>query len=182
MKGLSHRQKLFVDALRADPTRNGTKAAIAAGYPAKSAAETAVRLLKTEKVQKLLQAADKASLTRLKMTAEELDSRLAEIVRADLREAFNPDGSMKNPAMLPDSLRATLVSFEFGAKGKKFKATDRLAAIQLFYRRMGLLIEKSEVAITGTLTTQQRAARVQALIAKGKASGGEPLKDTITPT
>lgn len=62
--------KLFVAHYLADPERNGTKAAIAAGYSAKTAYSAANRLLKNVEVQALIESKTEKRINKLEIDAD----------------------------------------------------------------------------------------------------------------
>jgi phage terminase small subunit len=75
--------------------RNGTRAAIAAGFSAKSAAVTASKLLKNPKVQAELTRLQKASCNRLDITLDAVNQELAKLAFVDAGQFLTIDSEGK---------------------------------------------------------------------------------------
>jgi phage terminase small subunit len=73
--------------------RNGTRAAIAAGFSAKSAAVTASKLLKNPKVQAELARLHKASCDRLDITLDAVNQELAKLAFVDAGQFLTIDSN-----------------------------------------------------------------------------------------
>jgi phage terminase small subunit len=73
--------------------RNGTKAAIAAGFSAKSAAVTASKMLRNPKVQSELARLQKASCDRLDITLDAVNQELAKLAFVDAGEFMTIDSN-----------------------------------------------------------------------------------------
>jgi phage terminase small subunit len=73
--------------------RNGTKAAIAAGFSAKSAAVTASKLLKNPKVQAELARLQKTSCDRLDITLDAVNQELAKLAFVDAGQFLTIDSN-----------------------------------------------------------------------------------------
>src|SRR5512146_2851515 len=72
---------------------NGTQAAIAAGWSARSAHVIASRLLKKDNVQALVQAHRKAAQTKVEHKTERTLQEAMRIAYFDPRKLFNADGT-----------------------------------------------------------------------------------------
>jgi phage terminase small subunit len=90
----SEKRAVFVREYLVD--RNGTRAAIAAGYTPRSASVTSCRLLKNAKVQAEVSQATEQRLERLEVTADAVIQELAKIAFANLHDCLSlrPDGSI----------------------------------------------------------------------------------------
>jgi hypothetical protein len=75
--------------------RNGTKAAIAAGFSTKSAAVTASKLLRNPKVQAELTKLQKASCDRLDITLDAVNQELAKLAFVDAGQFMTIDAEGK---------------------------------------------------------------------------------------
>jgi phage terminase small subunit len=93
--GLKEIERLFVSAYVADPKRNGTKAAIAAGYACgengASAAVAAHRLLRKDKIIKAVQALERWAASE-DCLLPRLVAALKAIAFTDLRDVMRWDG------------------------------------------------------------------------------------------
>ena len=104
LKKLTERELRFVEAYLLDP--NGTKAAVAAGYSAKTAKSIAEQLMKRPHVAAKL-AADRAA--REKRTGVSADSLLLDIdraPRADVGDLFGSDGQLLPVKSWPEAWRS----------------------------------------------------------------------------
>lgn len=145
-RGADARRKLFIAAYLANH-KNGTKAAIEAGFSAKSASAKACQLLKEPDVSKAILEAETAMLEKHNMTAESVLIQLGRIVNFDIRKLYNPDGTLKSIHELDDDTASALSSFEIEeikAEGtvigmtRKVKGHDKNRAIDSAMRHFGL--------------------------------------------
>ena len=102
--------ELFAQAYVA--LRNGTQAAIAAGYGEKCAAVQSSRMLKTTAVASRIAELEAALLTKHNMTADSVMRQLASIVHFDIRKLFDESGQLKPLADLDDDTAFALSSVE----------------------------------------------------------------------
>ena len=137
-RGTAERRATFVrEYLRNG--RNGTQAAIAAGYAPAGAHVTASRLLSQSKIAKQID-------TRLAKAAEitglSLERTLLEVARvaySDPRRYWRPDGSMVPQSEWTEGMAAAVASVEEGPDGaKKLKLWDKNAALDKAMRHLGL--------------------------------------------
>lgn len=121
-----------------------------------------------------------ALVARDEWLVQELMNELKNIGLADLRDAYNNDGSLKAPKDWPESLAKAIAGVEtdelFEGAGKdrehvgftkKLKLWPKLDAIKIMLQKVGALIEKKEVLHTFDATTRmqeleerRRAARL----------------------
>ncbi len=89
------------------------------------------------------------------ITPDRVLLELARVAFSDVASFFNPDGTIKKPADLDEDQRAVLAGFEASiqnvsaADGKqdlihKFKAWDKVKALELLAKHFGLTTEKVE--------------------------------------
>lgn len=143
-------ERLFIEAYISNG-RNGAKAAIAAGYKASAAKRQAVRILERPSVQEALRKRQEELAKRYELTTESVIAELAKIVRADLREMFNEDGSLKPPSEWPDHLAGAIASVEvfeeFAGRGadrvqigftKRIKVFDKNSALEKAMKHLGM--------------------------------------------
>ena len=159
-RGADARRKLFIAAYLAN-NKNGTKAAIEAGYSEKSAASKASQLLKEPEVAKAVLEAENALLAKHNLTAENVLIQLGRIVNFDIRKLYNPDGSLKSIHELDDDTASALSSFEIEeikAEGmtigmtRKVKGHDKNRAIDAAMRHFGLFEKDNSLRLTGNVS------------------------------
>jgi phage terminase small subunit len=128
--------------------RNGTRAAVEAGYSRKGADVAAARLLGDVRVSTQIAelTAELSQATRL--TAERVLAEIGRLAFADARKLFRPDGTLKSPAEWDDDIAAAVASVEIveseGEDGasvtctKRVKFWDKGAALEKAMRHLGL--------------------------------------------
>lgn len=159
-RGAEARRKLFVAIYLANG-KNGTRAAIEAGYSAKTAAAKASGLLKEPGVSKAILEAETALIEKHNMTAESVLMQLGRIVNFDIRKLYNPDGTLKSIHELDEDTALALSSFEIDevkAEGvtigftRKVKGHDKNKAIDSAMRHFGLFEKDNSLKLTGNVT------------------------------
>ena len=147
---------------------NGRRAAIAAGYAAKSAESKASQLLRNVKVQALLAAETEARNERLKMNADDVLRDLVRERTADIAAIFDDAGGLKPISEWPMVFRTGLVTgievnelFGLDDEGnrtqvgytKKIKLVDRTKHLEMIGRhvRVGAFKEKIEHTVAKPL-------------------------------
>jgi len=155
---LRPRQQRFVDAYVDEP--NGTQAAIAAGYSAKTAGQMANENLKKPNIA----AAIEIGLNKKrKVITEKTDITAADVVRelsylgfSDVGDVFNFVGDqleMKPPSEIPESARRAIQSIKVRRiKGQslcevvELKFADKRASLELIGRHLGIFAERPPVS------------------------------------
>lgn len=142
---------------------NATLAAKEAGCPEASAHTTGARWLKNAKVAAVIAERRERLEERLLLTAERVDRELAKMIVFDKRDLFDEAGNPRPITDIDEVTRAAISGLDVetrevdvtGLAGtfartvtKKFKLVDQLRAMEIFYRRRGLLTDKHEVAVT----------------------------------
>lgn len=131
--------------------RNGTQAAIAAGFAPKSADVTAAQLLGDPRVRSLI---DEITASAAQISGLSLERTLQEVARlayADPRRMFRPDGTLIPVHEMDDDVAATVASFEHEtkvtndedgigtiARVAKLKTWDKNAALEKAMKHLGL--------------------------------------------
>jgi len=131
---------------------NGKASAIAAGYSEKTASAIACNLLRVPYIQEKLKAKMESKQEKFNLTADSVMQQLAAIVQFDIRKLYNPDGTLKNVDELDDDTAAAVSGIDVyldkektdtGMKvvgeTRKFKAFDKIQAIDRAMRHFGLL-------------------------------------------
>lgn len=167
MKGkLSEKERRFVDAYLGSSGGNATRAAIAAGYSRHTARQLGARLLSKVHVQAAIAQRQAKLSAEADVTAERVIQELARIGFADIRLLFDAQGQLRDPQSLSDAMAAAVVSVEVTKhrttkKGEtsteeyvtKVRMADKIGALSLLCRKLGLLRDKMEV--TGKVTLEQ---------------------------
>lgn len=134
--------------------RNGTRAAIAAGYAPKSAAVQASRLLTTDKVRRAVNTHREEVIAKVQQdTGITIERTLREIARIgffDPRRMFTEDGRPKAIHELDDDTAAVIAGLdvveEFAGQGqdrvqighvKKWKLADKKGALDMLMKHLG---------------------------------------------
>lgn len=155
---LNLKQQQFVAEYLVD--LNATQAAIRAGYSAKTAGSQGFDLLKKPEIAAAIAAAQQERGKRTEITADRVLQELGRIAFFDLRKLYRPDGSLKAMHELDDDAAAVLAgvdvvemqgSAEMGGEDgikhipeytKKVKIPDKVAALGLAMRHLGMLTDK----------------------------------------
>lgn len=159
---LNPKRQLFIAAYIVD--LNATKAAIAAGYSAKTAGQIGARLLKNVEISSEIERRLGQSLEKAQLTVERVDKELARLAFSDVRALFDDKGQLLAPKDLPeDAARAVAaieVTEEFKGHGevrervgytKKVKLWDKGSALALAMKRLGMIQESKTVNVSVTL-------------------------------
>lgn len=150
MRKLNPKQQRFVEEYLVD--LNATQAAIRAGYSPKTAGQIGERLLKKAEVQQALSRRMKAREQRTEVTQDRVVKELAKIAFGDPRNvmSWGPGGvTLKASAELTDDEAALVseVSETTTERGGslKLKTNDKLKALELLGRHLGMFRDKVEV-------------------------------------
>lgn len=158
--GLTPKQQRFVAEYLVD--LNATRAAITAGYSAKTAESQASRLLRNVKVAEAVEAGKTRQLAKAEVTAERVLAEIAKLCFSDARALFREDGSLKRPTEWDDEVAAAVAGVDvvemaggaaIGKGGalqhvpmytKKVKLWDKKGSLELLAKHFGILKEKVE--------------------------------------
>jgi len=159
---LTPKQMRFVDEWLID--FNGKQAAIRAGYSAKTAEATAARLLRNVKVQAEISRRQKDLQRRTEISQDRVVKELARIAFADATDYAcvetltyeNEDGTVspvqivspKDTDTLSDDQRAAIAGIKHGANGIEVKLHDKIKALELLGRHIGMFNDK--LSLSGT--------------------------------
>lgn len=150
MRKLTPKQQRFVEEYLVD--LNATQAAIRAGYSPKTAGQIGDRLLKKAETQQALAERMKAREQRTEVTQDRVVKELAKIAFGDPRNVmtWGPTGvKLKASTELTDDEAAFVsevseTTTEHGGS-LKLKTNDKLKALELLGRHLGMFKEKVEV-------------------------------------
>lgn len=144
---LRPKQQRFVHEYLVD--LNGTRAAIRAGYSARTAASIANENLRKPEID----AARAEMQVRTEVTADRVIQELAKIAFLDARKLFRSDGSLKAVHELDDDTAAALVSLDVRltesesgeiTKTARIKLADKRGALVDLGRHLGIFDVKRE--------------------------------------
>ena len=144
---LNGRQELFiVEYLKC---LNATKAAIAAGYSEKSAAETGCELLKNPKVASRI----REHFDNYAMSAAEVLANLAEIARGDVSDVVDHNGNLdmaaarraKKTNLIRKIRQRSVTTEESDIAETEIEMHDRLRALELLGKHHKLFTDKQEI-------------------------------------
>ena len=143
-KKLTGKQRRFVQEYAV--SWNGTQAAIRAGYSARNARKLASENLTKPDILRALDRRIKRISDGAEVRAVRILQELARVAFADLRDVveWGPDGVTLRPSddLTPDQA-AAVVEVSQGADGhKRIKAADKLRALELLGKRLGLFSDR----------------------------------------
>jgi phage terminase small subunit len=161
MTNLTPKQERFVEEYLID--LNATQAAIRAGYSQRTARSIGEENLRKPEISEAIQAAKAERSERTHITQDRVLQELARVAFFDIRKLYRDDGSLKQPHELDDDAAAVLqgvdvVEMAGGMKidagdgdmqhvpmyTKKTKIPDKVAALGLAMRHLGMLKDKVE--------------------------------------
>jgi phage terminase small subunit len=161
---LTAKRKRFVDEWLID--FNGTQAAIRAGYSEKTAAATAARLLRNVNIQNEIARRQRDLQKRAEVTQDRVVKELARVAFADASDYVcvetltyeNEDGTVspvqivspKDTDTLSDDQRAAIAGIKQGANGIEIKLHDKIKALELLGRHIGMFNDKLDIKATVT--------------------------------
>jgi len=143
--GLTAKQRLFTLEYLKD--FNATQAAIRAGYSAKTAAPAASRLLTNVKVSAEIQKAMRRRVDRLDLHAHRVLREIADHASANICDYLEIDdrGKVKlNLSMLTRDSAKGLAKYRITKDGFSITLTNRLKALALLGKHLGLFVEGHE--------------------------------------
>lgn len=143
---------------------NATQAAIRAGYSEKTAYSQGARLLKNVEIQEAIKKLEEAASERTAITKDMVLKELARVAFVDPRKLFDEEGRPKDIRFLDPDTAAALASVdiyeEFDYNGddkelsgytKKYKWADKLRALEILGKHLGMFTDK--VHVEGSVDT-----------------------------
>lgn len=158
---LTPKQERFVQEYLID--LNATQAAIRAGYSQRTARQIGDENLSKPDIRAAIQSAKAERSKRTEITQDRVLQELARIAFFDLRTLYREDGSLKAMSELDDDAAAVLAGVDVvetkgnaamgGEDGlrhipefvKKVKIPDKVGALGLAMRHLGMLKDKQEI-------------------------------------
>ena len=168
-KPLTPKQRKFISEYLID--RNATQAAIRAGYSKKTADVQGPRLLGKVRKTKFFQNKIKKQEERTEITADRILKELWRLGTVDIRQAFKPDGTLKDIKDIPEDVARAIGGIEVdeiytgGTKKlsrghtKKIKFWKKTEALELLGKHLKLFIERFD--ITGSIKLEDLVSKSQ---------------------
>lgn len=169
MARLTEKQKKFVNEYLKD--LNATQAAIRAGYSKKTADRIGNENLKKLEIQKYLEQRMKDREKRTEITQDQVVQELAKIalangtdfvriaIKTGYRDILNEAGEvirkepfeyqgveLLNTDEIPEEKRAAIAGIKQGANGIEVKLNDKVKALELLGRHLGMFKDKVELS------------------------------------
>lgn len=157
MAKLTAKQQRFVEEYLID--LNATQAAIRAGYSVKTAEQVGYQLLQKTSVSDYIQKRIKDREKRTEITQDMVLQELAKLGFFDIRKLFGESGKPKDITSLDDVVAASVVGMdimdlfegngedrEFVGYVKKYKMADKIRALELIGRHLGMWKDKVELS------------------------------------
>lgn len=173
-RGLTPKQKRFVEEYLID--LNATAAARRAGYSVKTADRIGPELLGKTCVFNAIEAAKAKRSARTEITQDRVLKELARVAFLDPRKVFKwgPDGVALLPSSELSEDEAAVISEVSESTSEsggsiKGKLLDKLKALELLGKHLGMFSDKMQVEHSGSLSLQAevRAALLERLAADG---------------
>lgn len=151
---LNPQQRLFVEHLLADKSFNPTAAAKAAGY--KNPSGSVQKLLSNKIVNAAIGKALHDRIEKTKVTAEMVIHELAAVAFSNIQEVMGDNDSIKKLSDLPENVARSISSIKVQHKTefdhgepvtvvvKEIKFWDKLNALTLLAKHLGMITEKHE--------------------------------------
>ena len=143
MGNLTNKQSRFVEEYLID--MNATRAAIRAGYSAKTAHVIGHENLSKPDVIGALNIKRAKLSERLEITQERILQEYARIGFSDLRKTIKPDGVMMLPQEIDDDTAAAISSLEITDGQVKIKVWDKPKALDAMAKHLGMFEGKKGV-------------------------------------
>ncbi len=160
MKKLTPKQKKFCIEYMID--LNGEQAAIRAGYSKISAQSTSSEILSYPNVKQAIKKLQKKQEKRTLIKADDVILELKKPAFSDIRKIYDNTGCLKNIKDLPNNVAGMIASVEsdelcegtgkdrkYIGQTKKVKLWDKLKALELLGKHLGLFTDKVEVTGKG---------------------------------
>lgn len=150
-KKLSEKQKRFCEEYLIH--LNGTKAAISAGYSARSATTTASDLLTYANVQGYLQELREKQKERTGITADRVLNELAKIAFSDVKRYLTDGNRIASVIGMSDEISPAIMEVrsetrlmgEQPVEFTRFKLHDKIGALTLIGKHLGMFNEQATI-------------------------------------
>lgn len=153
-RNITVQQELFCQEFAVD--RNGTQAAIRAGYAKRSARGTAARLLAKPDIQARVEEIMAAIVARVGVTQDMVVSELCKLAFTNVTDVVDVTGKevrIRTPLEVDESKWAAVASVSETKKNRKVTRTikmhDKKAALELLGRYLNMFNDKSSTQVSG---------------------------------
>lgn len=173
MRKLTPKQERFVEEYVVD--RNGTAAAIRAGFSKRTAGPAASRLLKNVNVAAAIKRARAKLSKKTEVTQERIVNNLSHISESDLLNYFDENGCFRPLDEIPEEARRAIASIEvfeeYQGKGKdrefigyikKIKLWDKPKALENLGRHLGMFKDNINLTADDELLDALKGRRARA--------------------
>ncbi len=173
LRPLTPKQELFCHEYLKD--RNGTQAAIRAGYMREAATSTASELLTYPNVRAKINELIKEQLDNTKIDATFVLRQILNSANIDIDDAYDENGRLKPISEMPEALRKSITSIEteelYEGTGKDrehigtaktIKIEGRLKALTLLGKHLKMFTDITEIPGLEKLAEEIKAARKRA--------------------
>lgn len=186
---LSKMQEMFVQCYLADPKMNAAQAAMRAGYAESTAYSQASTWVGTNRetcppkmhhVWDAVHAALEARRMSVKVEAQDILIMLKEMAEADIAEAFDENGELREIKDMPKALRNLLTGMDvfevmdedsqrLASRTKKPRFTKKLEVIELLGKHIGVQAFKERV-------DHHHEVDIVEAIRRGRKRAGKPVE------
>ncbi|MGP9420085.1 terminase small subunit [Ewingella sp. AOP9-I1-14] len=178
---LSAQMEAFCQEYLKDPTQQ-RQAAIRAGYSPKTATQKAAGLMANPKVSNRIEQLMRERNKRVKMGADDVLRKLAEMMDADIIDILNDSGGIKPVSEWPPVWRKSISGFEvaelFEGRGedreqigylKKIKLLDKIKVLELIGKHVDVAAFRDRVQVDVSFSLADKMAAARQRIANKKA-------------
>jgi phage terminase small subunit len=175
---LNPKQLAFVQAYLIE--QNATKAAITAGYSAKTAHSQGPRLLDHVGIKKAIQKEFDKRAARVQVTADDVLQELKRLAFVDFSKAYDSKGRLLPIKKMPEDIRRAIAGIDvitnsLGTKTKKIKFYDKAKSLEMLGRHLKLFTDKREITGADGKPIQHEHKGPQVII--GLPAKNEPEKE-----
>jgi phage terminase small subunit len=145
---LNPRQRAFVDAYQKQKVKNGTAAAIEAGYAAKSARAKASQLLSDPLIKRVLGKEEKIRMELVEVDKNRVAAELAAVGLSNIQELVDEHNNLKPISEWPEHAARAVASLdieEYEEDGvivsvvKKIRLWPKVQALELLCKRLEMI-------------------------------------------
>lgn len=164
-------------------TRNGTRAAIAAGYPMKTARQMAAENLTKPYIRARINELLREVIDKIKVDAQFILREILNSAVIDIADAYDENGNLKPIHEMPEPLRKAIIEVKseelYDGRGKdrecigtakSIKIQDRLRALELLGKHLKMFTDVHEIPGLDHLAERLKAADER--VAKEKQGTG----------
>lgn len=147
---LTARQTRFIEEYPKD--MNAHQAALRAGYADTKTRGDGARLLRNPRIRAAVDARLAERRARHEVTVDRVIQELAAIAFGDVREVmeWGPDGAtLRHSDELSPEAAALVCEVDIGRRGTKLKRTDKLKALELLGKCLGMFTERVQAEVSG---------------------------------